>query len=148
MFDHPQTRQLRGAQLVEKVVAQFAALDGAQVARVHADALSEGFLGDAVGLELGEEFIQRDACQIGLQFWQAADLFTLWRADLLEADRIVQKGTQGSRPAPRSGGSNRPCRYNNYTQQSRRARPRQWRQCSRRDSLSPWRRSSSLCACG
>ena len=26
-------------------------------ARVHADALSEGFLSDAPGLELGEEFI-------------------------------------------------------------------------------------------
>lgn len=57
MVDHPQTRQLRGAQLVEKVMAQFAALDGTQVARVHADALSEGFLGDAAGLKLGEEFI-------------------------------------------------------------------------------------------
>ena len=67
MFDHPQTRQLRSAQLVEKVVAQFAGLDGAQVARVHADTLGEGFLGDAVSFELGEEFIQCHASQIGLQ---------------------------------------------------------------------------------
>ena len=73
MLDHPQTRQLRRAQIVIEVVAQLGRLDCAQMLCACTEPFSKRLLGDAVRLELGEEFLQRNASQIGLQIGQTAD---------------------------------------------------------------------------
>ena len=71
MLYHPQTRQLRRAQIIEEVVAQLGGLDGAQVLWACADPFGKRLLRDPVRLELGEKLFQCDAGQIGLQIGQA-----------------------------------------------------------------------------